>query len=913
MKKIILALLLLVIGFTNGFATHNRAGEITYRHISGLTYGITVTTYTNTLNTMADRCEVTVYFDCAHTDSAVAPRMNGISTLCPSTHDGVMLGGNYPNTKLNVYYIEHTFPGIGNYCITMDDPNRNAGTCNIPNSVNTSFSLFTVLVINPFLGADDSPQLYSYPLDNACVGQCFYHNTEAVDPNGDSLYFRLDTCRAGGVVIPGWTVPPNMVQNDPNCSINHSTGDLAWCSPDAVCQYSIAIRIDEYRRLPGNPTRYYIGTVIRDMQITVGSCTDVPPQITIKDDTCVVAGTNLHFTISATDVETGQITLEANGGPFHVTPVATFTSTASSSPVYGTFNWTPNCSEVALLPYLVTFKATDSDPTPLVDYKTMKIRVIAPAVTGLTATPSGAGIVVAWNADACHATTGNNQLLGYRVYRKNSCDTFIHSPCETGLPPTAGYTLITTTGANVTTYTDNNHGQGLASGIDYSYIVVAYYVDGSQSYASGNVCAMLRRDIPIMTNVSVTSTSSAGSIWTHWIKPLANALNVDTTVSLPPYQYKLMRASGMTGSLHFRQVSPVGSYIYNTYYQLPDTGFVDNLNLDTQDSAYTYRVDFYCTNNGNLVLRGSTNTASSVFLSSTPAGNQVHLSWQEDVPWTNYKYLVYKETSPLSNVFNFVDSTTNHFYIDSGLANNHQFCYKVVSIGKYSDTTILHPLYNTSEIRCETPKDVIPPCQPPLSVANNCDTYQDVLNWTNPNTTCCHDAVSYKIYFSPTTDGDMHLIYTISDINQLTFTYTDSITYGVPSIAGCYAVTALDTAGNESPIVTKECVDNCPIYELPNAFSPNGDNINDWVTPLPGYRYIKDVDMKIYDRWGLLMFQTSDKNILWDGRNKDTKGICPDGTYFYICTVNEIHVDGIEPHTLKGFIQLFKEKTNPTR
>jgi hypothetical protein len=69
--------------------------------------------------------------------------------------------------------------------------------------------------------------------------------------------------------------------------------------------------------------------------------------------------------------------------------------------------------------------------------------------------------------------------------------------------------------------------------------------------------------------------------------------------------------------------------------------------------------------------------------------------------------------------------------------------------------------------------------------------------------------------------------------------------------------------------------------------------------------------MKIFDRWGVLMFETAEVNIMWDGRNKDTKMTCSDGTYFYVCMVNEIRIGGITPRTLKGYIQLLHEKTNP--
>nr|MBA3704679.1 hypothetical protein [Bacteroidota bacterium] len=52
---------------------------------------------------------------------------------------------------------------------------------------------------------------------------------------------------------------------------------------------------------------------------------------------------------------------------------------------------------------------------------------------------------------------------------------------------------------------------------------------------------------------------------------------------------------------------------------------------------------------------------------------------------------------------------------------------------------------------------------------------------------------------------------------------------------------------------------------------------------------------------------------MWDGGNQDTKKPCTDGTYFYVCVVNEIRVEGIQPKVLKGFIQLIQSKAGPTR
>lgn len=899
MKKFLLFIFIFIIGVSNSYATHNRAGEITYQHLSGYTYRITVTTYTNTYNTTADRCEVTVYF--GDGDSAVAHRVNGpIGPLCAApNHDGVMITST---TKQNVYLVDHTYDGPNTYVVTMEDPNRNSGICNIPSSVNTSFFLRTELVINPFLGSNSSCILLNPPLDQACVGQCFEHNPGAFDADGDSLYYSLTTCYANGTPIPGYFFPPNMNVN----SIDHNTGDLIWCSPTIICQYNVAIIIEEWKLLLTTNQRYYAGSVLRDMQIDVVSCANTPPEISSLPDTCIVAGTNLTFNVTATDLEPNLVTLSASGGPFVISPSASFPTVSNFSSVTGTFNWTPDCSQIKLLPYQVTFKAEDGHPTtPLVNFESMFITVVAPAPTGLTATPSGSSIILNWSPPACSSTAGSNPLKGYFVYRKDVCDPWVHSVCETGVPSYTGYTLIGTISSPVppaTTFTDNNNGLGLLHGINYSYIIVAYYSDGSQSYASGNVCSQLVRDVPIITNVSVLTTGTSGSIWTHWVKPLGIAPNLDTISNPGPYEYRLMKAEGTSGTLTYNQVA---AYSYPAFWQLTDTGAVTS-GLNTQDSAFTFRVDFY----SNGLFKGSTHTASSVFLKSTPSDNKVTLNWEETVPWVNYSYNIWKEVPTGSSNFVLIGTSTSKTYTDTGLVNGINYCYKVQSVGEYSDTLLPKPLLNMSQIKCETPIDLIPPCQPEFYVTADCEAAQNVINWVNPNTYCSNDAVKYNIYFARTTTEPLQVVYTITDINNTTFNYIDNYD-GVPSIAGCYAVTAVDSFGNESPIVNKICVDNCPVYELPNVFTPNGDNINDLYMPLMPYRYIKDIDIKIYDRWGLLMFETTDPDIRWDGKNKDSKAQCTDGTYFYVCIVNEIRVEGIKPRVLKGFIQLINTKTGP--
>lgn len=55
-----------------------------------------------------------------------------------------------------------------------------------------------------------------------------------------------------------------------------------------------------------------------------------------------------------------------------------------------------------------------------------------------------------------------------------------------------------------------------------------------------------------------------------------------------------------------------------------------------------------------------------------------------------------------------------------------------------------------------------------------------------------------------------------------------------------------------------------PLYDVPTAFSPNGDGINDrW--EIKGFGVIK-YDMKVFNRWGQLMFHSTSQKLGWDGR-----------------------------------------------
>ncbi|HQK98862.1 MAG TPA: gliding motility-associated C-terminal domain-containing protein, partial [Bacteroidia bacterium] len=68
-----------------------------------------------------------------------------------------------------------------------------------------------------------------------------------------------------------------------------------------------------------------------------------------------------------------------------------------------------------------------------------------------------------------------------------------------------------------------------------------------------------------------------------------------------------------------------------------------------------------------------------------------------------------------------------------------------------------------------------------------------------------------------------------------------------------------------------------PILYAPNAFSPNGDNDNEtWGVERA---FVKDYSIDLYNRWGQLIFQSTNTLDRWDGTYKGTE--VPQGVYFY--------------------------------
>ena len=139
--------------------------------------------------------------------------------------------------------------------------------------------------------------------------------------------------------------------------------------------------------------------------------------------------------------------------------------------------------------------------------------------------------------------------------------------------------------------------------------------------------------------------------------------------------------------------------------------------------------------------------------------------------------------------------------------------------------------------------------------------------------------------------------------NSYSYQWTPSLGLNNPNIynptafvemTSTYNVTVSDGDCIQQDSVTVRVVDficGRPTVYVPNAFTPNLDQANEWLYVRGNF--ITELDFKLFDRWGELVFETQDLNIGWNGYFKGKK-VDPAVFVYYmrvVCEGGEIYFE----------------------
>ncbi len=292
---------------------------------------------------------------------------------------------NCTNSSSMIYgQMEAVYKRDYNFCVT--------GACNqydvswsscCRNSVLTSGSANSAIYLDAridlsYSPCNNSPYFTSSPVAYICAGTGAVISQAAFDPDGDSLIYYLGNCmHSNGTPVgynpgysatsplgPGWSV-----------SLDYVTGTLTILpGTGGIVSGSVCIYVDEYKN--GN----FVGTINRDMQVNVLSCTG-SNSLPAADSAFVLSGGNTigawHFSMCENDTLEFQLNAsDANSSQslsFSVPssmPGLQLSSSSGSNPASALIRFAPGQSRHYIIPVTIT-----DDNCPIKGYYTQNIHV----------------------------------------------------------------------------------------------------------------------------------------------------------------------------------------------------------------------------------------------------------------------------------------------------------------------------------------------------------------------------------------------------------------------------------------------------------------------------------------------------------------------------------------------------------
>lgn len=387
------------------------------------------------------------------------------------------------------------------------------------------------------------------------------------------------------------------------------------------------------------------------------------------------------------------------------------------------------------------------------------------------------------------------------------------------------------------------------------------------------------------------------------------SIDISTFNGVSPYQYNWNNGQFNSQDINFL---PVGTYTL----ELEDLNgclFVDSFTLEAPDSIENtlttseyvggWGVSCFEANDGSITSNSTGGTQPYNYTWSNNAGNNSSIA--------NLEAGTYTLTITDDNGCEFIDEATitepDELTASSSIENITCYDYMDGSFEVYvsGGTEIYSYAWSDSSINSSYRVDLEP------------GTYTVTITDTNNCQTSIYNTISQPDSMGVWVPDSMEIIY--GGIAEIEALYKENgranyFNWTPEQDLNCYDCPEIEASPLENIYYTVEFFDDygCSvkdsifikadekIFYAPNAFSPNNDNNNDFFTIYSsGVRLFK---MRIFNRWGEMIFLTEDIETGWNGVNTNGS-IASEGVYIY--TAQLIYFDG-QVDKIEGSVSLFR-------
>lgn len=360
----------------------------------------------------------------------------------------------------------------------------------------------------------------------------------------------------------------------------------------------------------------------------------------------------------------------------------------------------------------------------------------------------------------------------------------------------------------------------------YCFRLAAYDpCDNAIGYYSNTICS---------ANFDVTAANNANQL--NWVTSSTGVSNYTFTKNSDPP----LNAASTATTLSDGNVICGVNYCYQQTIHYANGS--QSISLVKCDTAFSSNVPTVVENISTVV---------------SPDNKTVDLRWTQDPAFNPASYTVMKSVN--GNLATQETNTTTT-YTDGQYINEVVTCYKI----SYVDACA-----NKSPVsRDACPIKLLANLQPNNAVNLSWSAYDGWKNGVNR-------------YLIEKFDAQGQLLATINAGSAVN--YIDN-TQDLTNQIILYKITAISTQPGITPSVSNTfTVIKEPNLFYPTAFTPNSDGLND-IFNVFGH-FITTFEMRIFNRWGEMMYVTDDLGKGWDGTYKGT--LMPEGTYVFRATLTD--------------------------